>query len=231
MCSATPQSSWPPVVGRIVEDPEQLRRVGGQVLGEPFGGKAEPEGDAAHHRLGDPTHLVEPAQDDRSEVGRFGGEEVGAVQCDAGADPVVVGIVLGAEVDALLAVGAARRELAADREPSAPRPPGPRHRDRRLGVGRRARRTRAPSVRGRPAASGRRRARRSRRSRSRGHARSISVATDVIARVVPAGSSKGAMSTIGRSVEPTTGRWAPLFTTGSVRLRYGRVAQLVRALP
>ena len=103
MCSATPQSSWPPVVGRIVEDPEQLRRVGGQVVGEPFGGKAEPERDAAHHRLGDPTHLVEPAQDDRSEVGRCGGEEVGAVQSGAGADPVVVGIVLGTEVDALLA--------------------------------------------------------------------------------------------------------------------------------
>ena len=127
MCSATPQSSVAAgAVGRIVEDPEQHGRVGGQVLGEPFGGEAEPEGDAAHHRLGDPMHLVEPAQDDRSEVGRFGGEEVGAVQSDAGADPGVVGSVLGAEVDALLAIGAARRQLAADREPSAPRPPGPR---------------------------------------------------------------------------------------------------------
>ena len=42
---------------------------------------------------------------------------------------VVVGAELGAEVDAFLAVGYPRRELAADREPAPPRAAAVRHRD------------------------------------------------------------------------------------------------------
>ena len=153
------------------------------------------------------------------------------MQCDAGADPGVVGTVLRTEVDALLLIGAARRELAADGEPSAPCPSGPRHRDRGLGVViereelvRRAfefvLQRRVDAVPGdpeeadlatRPVDLGRHRF--------------------VTASVVLAGSSNGAMSTIGRSLERSTWRWAPLLTTGSVRRCYGRVAQLVRALP
>ena len=60
------------------------------------------------------------------------GEQVRAVQRQSGADARIVGTELLAEVDALLAIGHARRQLSAEREPTAPRPPAVRHRDGRL---------------------------------------------------------------------------------------------------
>jgi len=54
------------------------------------------------------------------------------VQGTPGTDAWVIRAVLLAEVDALLLVRTARRELPAHREPAAPREPGSRHRDGRL---------------------------------------------------------------------------------------------------
>ena len=70
-------------------------------------------------------------------------EQVRPVQRHAGAHARVIGSELGAEVDALLPVGHARRQLAADREPAAPRAPAVRHRDLGLLARRSAKNSRA----------------------------------------------------------------------------------------
>src|SRR6185312_13956545 len=58
--------------------------------------------------------------------------QIGAVQRPAGADARMVGAELAAEIESLLAVGLARGELAAEREPAAPGDATQRHGDRRL---------------------------------------------------------------------------------------------------
>ena len=83
-----------------------------------------------------------------------GGEQVGAVQRRAGAHPRMVGRVLGAEVDALLAIGSAGGQLAADRKPAPPSPPGVRPSRSRPSRRRRARRTRATASRVRSCSTG-----------------------------------------------------------------------------
>jgi hypothetical protein len=124
----------PAVVGRgwVAEDPEQDRRVRGQIPSEPVGVEAEPPGDARHHHVPQRGHGVERGQHRGPQLGRPGREQVGAVQRHPRPHPRMVRPQLGAEVDAFLAVGHARGQLAAQREPAPPRPAGDGHGDRRL---------------------------------------------------------------------------------------------------
>ena len=123
-----------PVAGRVVEDPEQHGRIGGQVLGEPGGREAEAERDAAHDRVGDGSHRVEPLEHERAEFGRVGRELVRTVEWCRRLHPVMSGRMFETEVDALLAVGHTGGEFASDREPAAPRCAGVGHGD--LGLAR-----------------------------------------------------------------------------------------------
>ena len=151
----------------IGEDPEQDRRIGGQLAREPVGGQAERERDTAHDGVAELCHRVEVREHRFAQRGRPPREEVGTVERNAGANARIVGAELGSEVDALLAIGYSRRELAADGKPTAPR--GRRVTSRsRPSRPRRARRTHARARRAAFAARDRRRARRSRRSRCRG---------------------------------------------------------------
>ena len=95
-------------------------------------------------------------------------EEIGAVQREAGAHARIVASELLAEVQPFLRVRYARRELATEREPPAPRAATVSHRDQRLLLGRATRRTRARARRrARPARAPHRDPPR-RRSRCRG---------------------------------------------------------------
>ena len=164
-------------------NPEQLHQVGGQVLSEPFSGKAQPEGDAAHHRLGDPTRLVEPAKDD--DPRSAGRRERGWRRAGDAARPGGGGRTCSAPNRCPPCGRAAQRRARRDREPPAPRRPPTASRSPPWRAHSGPRRTGAPSVRGRPAASGRRRARRSRRSRSRdtpGRSRSPPMSSSVSCR-------------------------------------------------
>src|SRR5262249_34184649 len=62
------------------------------------------------------------------------GKEIAPVERRRGADARIGRVELGAEVDALLPVRLARRELRAEREPAAPRAAAALHRDRALRV-------------------------------------------------------------------------------------------------
>ena len=95
--------------------------------------------------------VVDPAEHGRAEPGGLGGEQVGAVQRPAG--PTAGSSAQLAEVDALLVVGHARRQLAVEREPARATPArrGP-SRSRALTSSGRAKNSRArPSSSAQPA--------------------------------------------------------------------------------
>ncbi len=158
MCSPTPQPSSVAAGdgGRIVEDPEQDRRIGGDTLLEPRGGQAEPEGEPLHHRIGDRAQRGQPVEDGIAQFGWSGRELVRPVQRRRRDHTRVVGSVFDAEVDPLLAVGTAGGQFAVDREPPPPgrtcaaasrsRPSCPRAARRTRGRRRRAARAAAGST-------------------------------------------------------------------------------------
>ena len=51
------------IVGRVVEDAEQDRRVAGEVLLEPVAGESQAERDRSHHGVGHRSQRVEPVLD------------------------------------------------------------------------------------------------------------------------------------------------------------------------
>jgi hypothetical protein len=93
------------VTGRIVEDAEQDGRIGGEMAGEPVLVESEAEGDELHEPPPERGHGVHPLEDGGPQLRRFRGEEVGTVERPTASYPRVVGPDLGAEVEALLAIG------------------------------------------------------------------------------------------------------------------------------
>ena len=145
---------------RVVEDAEQHGRVGGEVSREPVAVEAEARG-RCRARSAWPRRP--PARSSASTVGPSSAGSAGNRFGPCSGVPAARAGrrgQLGAEVDALLAVGPARRELAADREPA---PPGAtaarpsRSAPSRVGEGEEVP---ATAARGRRAAPGRRRGRR-----------------------------------------------------------------------
>ena len=123
MCSATPQFGSVDAAFRwIAEDAEQDQRVPREVLVEPARFQAEPDRHAPQQPVPDRRHGVEERQHRGPELGDLRREQVRPVERGAACRPRVVGWQLFSEVDALLAVRPARRELALEREPT---PPGP----------------------------------------------------------------------------------------------------------
>ncbi len=116
-------------VGRVVEYPEQDRRVGGEVADEPVGPESECDRDGRHHGVGDGTERVEPSDHRRSESGGFVRVEVGAVEERAVDHPLVLGRMIDPEVEAFLPVRAPSGHFAVEREPAPPGAPAPLHRD------------------------------------------------------------------------------------------------------
>jgi hypothetical protein len=117
---------------RVAEDPEQdgrIRRVPG---GEVPGVEAEAQRDPGQHGLAEAGQRVQVGQDQVAEPGRLTGEQVAAVQREAGQHPRVVAGQFGAEVQSFLQVRLTRRELAAHREVTPPGAAAPLHGDLHL---------------------------------------------------------------------------------------------------
>ena len=123
------------VAGRVVEDPEQHGRISRHVLLRTSGRRARARSRCrASPRPATRSSSVSHSRIAGPRSAGSSGNRFGAVQRDAGDDPRVGRRVLGADVEALLAVGLPGRQLAADREPAAPCRARVRHRDRLLGV-------------------------------------------------------------------------------------------------
>ena len=99
---------------------------------EPPAAESEGQPESFHHDSTQVGHRGHPLEDDVAEARRRRGEEVRPVEGAAGDDAWIVRRQLLAEVEALLAVRATRRQFSADREPTPPRRPAARHGDRRL---------------------------------------------------------------------------------------------------
>ena len=95
-----------PVLRRVVDHPEVVERLAGEVE-EVVDGQAERHGDAALDALGGLDRLVEVLRPGGAEAGQVG-QLVGAVQRRAGDDLGMVGPVLGTAVDRLLQVAGER---------------------------------------------------------------------------------------------------------------------------
>jgi hypothetical protein len=107
-----------------VEDAEQRDGLGSEAAREPVAVEAETERDAAHDRLAERRERGHVLEHLAPQAGRRRREQIRAVQGSSGAHTRVVGRELGPEVDAFLAIGSPRRQLAADGEPAPPgRPP------------------------------------------------------------------------------------------------------------
>ena len=120
--------------GGVPEDPEQHRRIGGDPLAEPRLAHAEGERHQRQHLLCDLHHRLHVPGDERGQGRHLRRVPVHAVERVTGDHPRMVARMVDAEVQALLVVGQPARQLAAQRKPAAPGPPGERH--RHLGLGR-----------------------------------------------------------------------------------------------
>ncbi len=115
--------------GRVGEDPEEDRRVGGQLAFEPVG--ARPNASATPRMTVWPSAVMVSRYSStvaRNAAGRRG-NRFGPCSGNAGADASIVGAELGAEVQPFLAVGYPRGQLAAERKPAPPGAPAVGHRD------------------------------------------------------------------------------------------------------
>ncbi len=121
---------------RIVEDAKEDERVGGVAAREVVGRQVERAGDALHDAMAEGGDLGHPFEDRLPKPGQHvvAGDEVAAMQRHARRHARMLLAQLGAEVQALLPVGSARRQLAAERKPAAPGTTAERHRVARLGL-------------------------------------------------------------------------------------------------
>ena len=82
--------------GRVAEDAEQDRRVGGEVADEPVGCQAEAEGDRLASAVAARSAIAAiHTSTHAAQLGRLGGEQVRPVQQGPGHDPRIVGRQLG----------------------------------------------------------------------------------------------------------------------------------------
>ena len=117
---------------RIPEDAEQDRGLRGEVTFEPVVVEVERARDATQQCVADRGQRVDELEYRGAQAVGSVGKEVRAVQRPSRPHARIVRTELLAEVQAFLPVGHPRRQLAAEREPAAPRAPAARHGDPRL---------------------------------------------------------------------------------------------------